>query len=392
MAAPIGKLDPNLTRFATETQSKYILATIEAGSIGKAAKKCGVDRSAVSRAISAAKRRAAMAGLSPEHDMTHEAPAPFVVKGISTLYGEDGKPKAQWVKTALNDQAVEQALHEAIEFMVRDAKGLSPLVRAPKHTLSDLLATYPLGDPHIGMYAWKAEAGEDFDLEIAERETLAAMDRLIDSAPAAETAIFLPLGDNTHANDQTNRTPLHGYQLDVDSRYPKVLTVAIKVFRHIILRALEKHQKVVVRVEPGNHDPQVKWAITMALAAYFDNNSRVEIDLSPSKFWYYRFNQVLIGSTHGDTVKQQSLGAIMAADRPKDWGETKFRYWYTGHVHHKGVIELPGVLCESFRTLAPSDAHANSHGYRSGRDAYCIVHHKDYGEIERHRCDVAMVK
>jgi len=31
------------------------------------------------------------------------------------------------------------------------------------------------------------------------------------------------------------------------------------------------------------------------------------------------------------------------------------------------------------------------HGYRAGRDMRCIVHHKQYGEIERHRCDVAMI-
>ena len=391
MAGPIGRLDPDLKRFATATQSRYIDAVIECSSIGAAAKKCGVDRSAVSRGIKAVKARAAMQGLAPESGLTHEAPTPFVVSGVSTLYDENGKQRAQWVKTKLDSESLELALREAIASLVEDAKGLSPIVKAPKRTNADLLAAYPLGDPHIGMYAWKAEAGHDFDLEIAERETLAAMDRLIDSAPPAETAVIIPLGDNMHANDQSNRTPAHGYQLDVDSRYPKVLTVAIKTLRHVILRALEKHAKVVVRIEPGNHDPQAKWAITMALAAHFDNNPRVEIDLSPAKFWYYRFGKVLIGSTHGDTVKHQSLGAIMASDRAGDWGETKYRYWYTGHVHHKSVLEAPGVICESFRTLAPSDAHAHSHGYRSGRDAYCIVHHREHGEIERHRCDVAML-
>jgi hypothetical protein len=241
------------------------------------------------------------------------------------------------------------------------------------------------------MYAWAAEAGEDFDLIAAEKITLGAIDRLVASAPDAETAIVLPLGDLLHANDQTNRTPAHGYQLDVDSRYPKVLSVAIRIIRHVILRALEKHKKVIVRVEPGNHDPQAKWAVAFTLAAHFENNPRVEVDLSPAKFWYYRFGKVLIASTHGDTAKHEALGPIMAADRPEDWGATKHRYWYTGHVHHQSVKEFPGVICESFRTLAAKDAHAAHHGYRAGRDAYCIVHHKEFGEIERHRCDIAML-
>jgi hypothetical protein len=385
-------IDDSVKKYATPTQLKYIEAFNKGGSIGAAAKQCGVDRSAVSRCLKTVRERAALGGLAPDQGLTHEVPSPFVVKGYSTLYDADGKQKAQWVKTKVDNALVEDGVKEAIEFLVREAKGLSPIVKSPKSTLSDLLAVYPFGDPHIGMYAWAAEAGQDFDLAIAERETLAAVDRLVDSAPAAETAILASLGDTTHANDQTNRTPLHGYQLDVDSRYPKVLSVAIKICRHAILRALEKHQIVIVRIEPGNHDPQVKWAITLALAAYFENNPRVKIDTSPSKFWFYRFGKVLIGTTHGDTVKHQSLGAIMASDRPEDWGATKYRYWYTGHVHHKSVLESPGVVCESFRTLAASDAHAHSHGYRSGRDAYCIVHHKDFGEIERHRCDVAMIQ
>jgi hypothetical protein len=390
MSEPL--IDPSIKRYATPTQAKYIDAFNAAkGNIAKAARGCGVDRSAVSRCLKAVRERAALGGVAPDQGLTHEVPSPFIVKGFSTLYDDDGKIRAQWVKTKIDEARVEEALKEAIEFLVKDAKGLSPIVKTPQHTLSDLLAAYPFGDPHIGMYAWAAEAGADFDLAIAERETLAALDRLLDSAPAAETALLVSLGDTTHANDQTNRTPQHGYQLDVDSRYAKVLLVAIKIFRHAILRALEKHKKVIFRAEPGNHDPQVKWAITLALAAHFENNPRVEIDLSPSKFWFYRFGQVLIGTTHGDTVKHQSLGQLMAADRPEDWGATKYRYWYTGHVHHKSVLESPGVICEAFRTLAASDAHAHSHGYRSGRDLCCIVHHREYGEIERHRCDVAMI-
>ena len=48
---------------------------------------------------------------------------------------------------------------------------------------------------------------------------------------------------------------------------------------------------------------------------------------------WHRFGKNLIGVTHGDTVKAQQLGPVMACDRPEDWGETAYRFWYTGHVH-----------------------------------------------------------
>jgi hypothetical protein len=82
----------------------------------------------------------------------------------------------------------------------------------------------------------------------------------------------------------------------------------------------------------------------------------------------------------------------MAADQPELWGKTAFRYWLTSHVHHRKVLEMPGIMWETFRTLAPRDAWANAAGYRSGRDMTSIVFHREFGEIARHRFDVAMLK
>jgi hypothetical protein len=55
------------------------------------------------------------------------------------------------------------------------------------------------------------------------------------------------------------------------------------------------------------------------------------------------------------------------------------------------VKEYRGGVVEYFRTLAARDAWHAGQGYRAGRDMRLIVMHKDYGEVERHRCDVAML-
>jgi hypothetical protein len=108
--------------------------------------------------------------------------------------------------------------------------------------------------------------------------------------------------------------------------------------------------------------------------------------------WYYRFGKVLIGSTHGDTIKGGDMVAVMAADRPEDWGATVHRHVYVGHVHHHDSKEYRGGTVEYFRTLAARDAWHAGQGYRAGRDMRLIVMHKDHGEIERHRCDVGMLE
>lgn len=392
MGAPRYRIDEGIKDFATETQRKYIDAVNEHGSIRKAARAVGVHNAVMMRAIHAAERVAALRGYSPQHDMTRTVPAPFVVRGTSTLYDEAGKPRLQWVKTRLDDDKLEQVIRETVAALSEEVKRKAPLTKAPAKVLSDLLAVYPFGDPHFGLYSWAKEAGDDFDLEIARRLTLGAVDRLIQAAPAAETAILLPLGDIFHMDDQTNQTPAHKHQLDADGRFVKVLGVGIQTFRHAVLRCLQKHKRVIVRFVRGNHDPHAVWALAYTIAAYFESDPRVQVDLSPAAHWFYRFGKVLIGATHGDTTKPEQLLGVMASDRAEDWGQTKHRYWYTGHVHHQSVREFAGVTAESFRTLAAKDAYAAGHGYRAGRDMRCIVLHRDHGEIERHRCDVGMLE
>lgn len=391
MVAPT-RVDDRLLEFATDRQKEILAAIKEHGGARPAAAALGIAFSYVSRAHAAVVKKAAQQGHSPEHDMTHIVPDGFKVKGTSTLYDETGKPRLQWVKSSADEERRWELFKEAVGVLSEEVKGLAPAIPAPAHSLADLLTVIPMGDPHFGLYCWAAETGDDFDSDKARALTLAAVDRLMSSAPDSQTCIILPLGDVFHANDQTNQTPAHKHQLDVDTRFVRVLQIGIATYRHAILRALQKHERVIVRFVQGNHDPQSVWSLALSIAAYFDNEPRVEVDLSPSKFWFHRFGKVLLGSTHGDTVKPDALEGIMAADRAEDWGQTKYRYWYTGHIHSSNKKEFRGCVWESFRTLAAQDAYAAGHGYRAGRDMLAIVHHREHGEIERHRCDVGMLQ
>lgn len=384
-------LDVRLKDFGNELQAERLDAVNTHGSIVAAARAMGLSKTAVAQSIDILKRNAALRGYSPANDMTKVVPDGFKVKGVSTYYDKDGKTRGQWVKSSADAERREQLVKEMYQAMASDIPKLGEIAAPFKKVNADLLNVIPMGDPHFGLYAWAEESGDDFDTDIARQLTLGAVDRLMASAPDAETCIILPLGDVFHANDQSNVTPGHKHQLDVDTRFVKVLGIGIQTYRHAIIRALEKHQKVVVRFVSGNHDPQAIWALAFTVHAFFENNPRVTVDLSPSKFWYYEHGKVLIGSTHGDTVKHENLLGVMASDQPEAWGRTKHRYWYTGHVHHQSVKEFPGVVCESFRTIAAKDAYASGHGYRAGRDMVCITQHIIHGEVERHRCDIGMI-
>jgi len=382
-------INEELKQWATDRQIEYIDAVNLHGSNIKAAKALNVNRSSVDRSMIALKKKAALHGYAPDNDMVHITPDPFIVRGTSTLY-KDGVAKIQWVKTKLDESKLDQIIKDSIQSMIEGVRGLSAPIEKPKYSNDDLLCVYPMGDPHFGMKAWQEDAGDNFDLKIAEDLTCSAIDRLIASAPNAETAILLNLGDMFHADNQNN-TSQSGHQLDVDGRWSKVQQVGLKAMIYCLQKLLQKHEKVIFRINKGNHDGHSSYALALMLSCYFDKEPRITVDLSPSPVWYYHFGKVQIGTTHGDTIKGKDILSIMASDRPKEWGQSKHRYCYIGHVHHHDAKEYHGGIVEYFRTLAARDAWHQGQGYRAGRDMRLIVLHKDHGEIERHTCDIGML-
>jgi len=372
----------------TEEQKNKVKAYIKYGSMREAGKGLGISHQNVSRTIRSVKKRAAEGGIAPEADMIHASAEGFDVKGTSTLYDEDGNVKVQWVKTQKSGHS-----HEEIAEVFNEALGEFRCIKVepPAHVDSDLVAVYPMGDPHIGMLAHHEETGEDFDLKIAATDLRKATQALVDRSPNTENCVILNLGDFFHSDNQSNRTARSGNSLDVDGRWHKVLRVGIDLMCEIVTSALSKHKNILVKNIIGNHDDHSAYVLSLAMAKYFHDEPRVFVDISPSKFWYYQFGKVLIGSAHGDTAKPEKLPQIMAADKPKEWGDTEYRYWYTGHIHSRNSIEFAGCTWESFRTLAAKDAWHSGAGYRSGRDMSCIIIHKDFGEVGRNTASLKMV-
>ena len=385
-----------LKSFASTPRQQEILDTlIDSESQAEAARKLGINTRTLEKHLKRIKEKAALSGYSPEHGLTESVPNPFIVEKMSLNYGPDGELKQKWLKTKACDYNTEEIIKNFVEDMIGDVVGRFPPQKLPTVSNSNLLSVYPMGDPHFGLHAWAEETGDqDFDIKEAERVTTEAISRLVASSPAADTGILLSLGDLFHADNHLSKTERSGNVLDVDTRWAKVMRVVLRCMIFCVSEMLKKHAKVIVRLVRGNHDPHSSYAISLALDAYFNKEERITVDLSPNNFWYYEFGKVLIGSTHGHTCKINELPGIMACDEPMRWGRTEHRYWYIGHVHHRNVPnikEYPGIVCETFRTLAARDAWHSESGYRSGKDMYCIVHHKKYGEIERHRCDIAMI-
>ena len=384
-----------LERYAETARQVELLKLRDEGyTVAEVAEQLGMSERNAFRMLQRIKQKAAQMGYSPDHDMNKPVPDGFVVSGVSTYYNDEGKPTGQWVKSRLAADDRLKALQEAIADSVAEYKGLGKPTKQLKQKQdgSQYMVAIPIGDPHIGMYAWADECGEDFDTDIARNDLLNASRNLFTASPDANKCLIANLGDFFHSDNQSNRTSRSGAALDVDTRWARVLKLGCMVMVDMIHLALKKYPEVEVINAIGNHDDHSAVMLSAFLSAYFSDEPRVTVQPTTAKFHYVKFGKCLIGVTHGDTIKHNDLGELMATDKAEDWGSTEHRMWFVGHIHHSRKTELRGCTVESFRTLAAKDAWHAAKGDRSGRDMNAIVIHKDYGEVARYRCDIRMAR
>lgn len=417
--------------FATPEEAKALKALETHKTRAEAAKSLGITEGALRDRVRRAIKRAASRGWSPDHDWTHPVPVGHRVKGNSTLYGPEGavegqwvkserdsddpsafvavpeghivkkvstlldaqgKVRAQWLQAPKDEQTQWDQFWSACERNAKQYKGSANPTKAPKYSDSETCTVYPLGDPHIGMLAWAKETGQDFDLHIAEQDLTRAVDLLVDRAPSSTIAILANVGDFFHAEGDDQRTPTGGNKLDCDTRWAKITDIGFNLMRHLIDRLLQKHTRVQVVNVPGNHDPKMARMLTMWLTAVYEREPRVEVVDNRNPYMYIKHGRNLLGFAHGDGAKPEALPGIMAADQSTDWGNTDYRVWFTGHIHHQTRKEFPGCMVESFRTLAARDYWHSWKGYRSGQSLSCITLHTEYGEITRSTVDIKLVR
>lgn len=324
---------------------------------------------------------------------TVQLPDPKKITKVSTLYDQAGKVTQQWIAEKPEEAAREELWRVFAEQIAIEIPRADPIPMPMGASNKDLLAVYPIGDHHHGMLAWGLETGgANYDMKISEQRLRESSLRLIDTCPPCDQALVAFLGDFFHYDSYSSVTPQSKNLLDPDGRFPKMIDIGVRMIRNVIDAALERHQKVRVIFERGNHDTSTAAAVTVFLAHLYEKEPRVSVDTSPMNCHYYEFGKVLLGVTHGDKMKADKLPGIMAHDQSEAWGRTLFRIWMTGHFHTQSLKEYPGCSVEGFAVLAEQDAWSSGEGYRSACQMKAIVFHREHGEVERHTVNPGMFK
>lgn len=312
-------------------------------------------------------------------------PDGFMVKATSTMIDAEGNEKIRWIKTDQDKEKLAAMMNAAIEAFCDELPraAAQPILGEP-HYDENLLALYPVFDLHIGAMAHKHECGENYSTDISEKVLKNFFDYSVGVSPKAKKAVLLIGGDFLHSDGLDAVTPASGHVLDQDSRYAKLVHVAIRSVRRAVALMLDKHEEVEIQIIEGNHDQAGMIWLRAAMAAYFEDEVRVTVDTSPMILHRTKWGKTLLGYTHGHTMKKADTRlAAMATDFREEFGTSKYIYTHSGHWHHQTITEGTLGIDEVHGQLGAKDAYAARGGWRSYRQAAVIVYSKEFGEVGR---------
>lgn len=373
-------VDPELLNYCETEREKEVLNRLIAGETAKGISvSLGINIGGASDCYRRVLNRAARKGYAPGHFSEGVAPG-FTLGKVTIQRGPSGEVERTWERQSPDQEKALEALREAVKAMAGDISPVAP-VAAPDGSVGHLLTLYTFTDYHVGMLAWHREGGADWDTQIAERLGVSAMRALVDSAPASDTAIVNVQGDFLHWDGLQAITPTHGHVLDADSRFGKVVDVAIRLVRQLVAQALTKHRNVILLIAEGNHDIASSLWLRKLFAALYELEPRVTVHDSELPYYAIKWGKVMLGFHHGHLKKNGDLPSLFAAQYRRMWGECDKVAIHCGHRHHREVKEHPGAEVIQHPTLAARDAYAARGGWIAERRMSAITYHQDFGEV-----------
>ena len=275
---------------------------------------------------------------------------------------------------------------KSIEDLISNYSPSYPQIDYPKREDGHLLIINP-ADVHIGKFADSLETGEDYNIEIAKervREGVKGILRNAEGYPIEK--ILFCIGNDILHTDNVGGSTTKGTPQDTDGKWFRHFTEALELYVEIV--------EMLIQIAPvdcvhsmSNHDYMSGFHLAHALKSWYRNTDAVSVDAEPKHRKYYSWKNSLIGLTHGDGAKLNNLPLHMAQEEPIMWANTKYRYWYLHHLHHKqrykfmSSFDNIGVTCEFLRSPSGSDSWHFSKGYTGSIKAVEGFIHNKYGQI-----------
>jgi hypothetical protein len=230
-----------------------------------------------------------------------------------------------------------KSLFELKDALIEEMKQFAPkypVIRRKPNRDPHLLVVDP-GDPHFGKYASAEETGADYNMKKAEERYEEGIEGLIEKVRyfQFDKIVFVGGNDKMHVDTPHNLTT-SGTRQDTDGMWFEHFRSAKRAEIKAVDRLLTVADVHYVHC-PSNHDYQTGFYFADNIASWYHNNRNITFDISIAHRKYAQYGTSLLGFSHGDGAKEESLPDLMAKEARQAWAQTVYAYWYLHHIHHK---------------------------------------------------------
>ncbi len=257
-------------------------------------------------------------------------------------------------------------------------------IKRKKLNKGHLLVIDP-ADIHIGKLCSAFETGEEYNSQIAVKRVKEGVEGILNKAQGFNIDKILFIGGNDILHvDTPKRATTAGTPQDTDGMWYENFMIAKKLYVDI-LEMLISVADVHFVYNPSNHDYMSGFMLSDSIQSWFRKCKNITFDCSIAHRKAFKYDKNLIGTTHGDGAKIPDLPLIMANEFAQEWAETKHRYVYTHHVHHKTSKDFHGITVESLRSPSGTDSwhHRNGYGIGGVKAIEGFIHSKQHGQVAR---------
>lgn len=281
---------------------------------------------------------------------------------------------------------------EMREDFINEMKQHSPKfekIKRPKYEDKHLMVL-DIADLHIGKLASEIETGDNYNSDIAYERAKEGVRGILAKANGfnLEKILFIIGNDVLHV-DNAHKTTTSGTPQDVSKMWHENYILARDLYIGII-NALVSFADVHIVHNPSNHDYVSGFMLADSVYCWFRNHKNITFDVNIRHRKYFKYGNNLIGTSHGDGAKMDQMPLLMANEAPQEWSETKYRYVYLHHIHHKQTYkfksgqDFQGVTVEYLRSPSGTDSWHYRNGYCAQKKAIeAFIHHYDDGQVAR---------
>ena len=306
-------------------------------------------------------------------------------ENVKHLWRKD-KSNSVFVKNPLYVEKEEKQIKELRTELIKDLQKYAPkfkLIKRKSNIDGHLLVIDP-ADIHIGKLCSSFEVGESYNNQIAVKRVLEGVKGILQKSNGFNIDRILFIGGNDILHiDSPKRQTTSGTPQDTDGMWHTNFLIAKQLYIDV-LEILLSVADVQFDFNPSNHDYTNGFFLAEVVQTYFRNCKNISFNCDISHRKYFKYFDNLIGTTHGDGAKMNDLPTLMATEQPKQWSESKHRYIYVHHLHHKWSKDVLSVCIEGLRSPSGTDSWHHRNGYEHAPKAVeGFIHSKKDGQIAR---------